>query len=181
MITDFNIDDAKRVWREERLEEGIKIGRKAGIEIALKNGEPEGYIAAAKSMLQDGISSLTVDKYTNPDRDTANYAVKEEWPEAGELERKFEDIFNRGRTENMSPLMDMLTYEFNFADAERMWINEWREVGLRAGIGIGIKNSEPESYIEAAKNILRSGVDVLSVAKCLRLDRDTVQRLADAQ
>ncbi|GHU59010.1 hypothetical protein FACS1894133_4880 [Clostridia bacterium] len=50
LTNEFDIDDAKQVWKEEWFREGIFV--------------------TAKNMLQDGVDFLTVAKYTHLDRDT---------------------------------------------------------------------------------------------------------------
>jgi predicted transposase/invertase (TIGR01784 family) len=49
---EFNIEDAKQVWREEGIEEGIKRGRKEG----RKEGIEEGKQEVAKNLLLRGIA-----------------------------------------------------------------------------------------------------------------------------
>jgi predicted transposase YdaD len=42
LITEWNTEDAKVVWREEGLEEGLEKGRVEGMEIAARNALVKG-------------------------------------------------------------------------------------------------------------------------------------------
>jgi predicted transposase/invertase (TIGR01784 family) len=56
LFTEFNIDDAKKIWREEALEEGIKKGIEKGIE---KNREETAKAALAKGFSVSDVVEIT--------------------------------------------------------------------------------------------------------------------------
>lgn len=41
LFTEFNLEDAKRVWREEAREDGLEEGRREGLELGRKEGRKE--------------------------------------------------------------------------------------------------------------------------------------------
>ena len=75
LLTEWNIEDAKEVWREEALEEGIEKGRAEGHEKGLIEGREKGLekgreernIEIARSALAEGATLEFVQKITGLD------------------------------------------------------------------------------------------------------------------
>jgi predicted transposase/invertase (TIGR01784 family) len=70
LLTEWNMDDAKRVWREEALEEGMEKGMKTGMEKGMKTGMEKGMKKAAKAALAKGFSVADVADITGFDEET---------------------------------------------------------------------------------------------------------------
>jgi predicted transposase YdaD len=86
LLSEWNIDEAKEVWREEGLEmgreEGQKIGREEGREMGLEMGREEGReiglemgrenmaVEVARNALHEGLSPEIIRKLTGLDIDT---------------------------------------------------------------------------------------------------------------
>ena len=66
LLTEWNMDDAKRVWREEALEEGMEKGMEEG----MKTGMEKGMEKAAKAALAKGFSVADVADITGLDEET---------------------------------------------------------------------------------------------------------------
>jgi predicted transposase/invertase (TIGR01784 family) len=66
LFTEFNMDDAKRIWREEALEEGMEKGMEKG----MVKGMEKGMEKAAKAALAKGFSVSDVADITGLDEET---------------------------------------------------------------------------------------------------------------
>jgi hypothetical protein len=66
LLTEWNIEDAKEVWREEALEEGLEKGREEGLE----KGREESYRTIAMNALAEGATPEFVQKITGLDLET---------------------------------------------------------------------------------------------------------------
>jgi len=68
LFTEFNIDDAKKIWREEAREDGLTEGKEKGLaegkEKGLAEGKEKAKIEMALEMLANGEPIKTIMKYT---------------------------------------------------------------------------------------------------------------------
>ncbi|MCL2337851.1 MAG: hypothetical protein FWC60_10560 [Firmicutes bacterium] len=60
LFTEFDLETAKEVWREEALEEGLEKGREEGLE----KGREEKAIDIARKLLAEGISPKQIARVT---------------------------------------------------------------------------------------------------------------------
>jgi predicted transposase/invertase (TIGR01784 family) len=61
LLTEWNLEEAKVVWREEGIEEGMEKGMEKGME--------EGIVAVARNALAEGASVEFIQKITGLDRE----------------------------------------------------------------------------------------------------------------